>query len=179
MNSSQEDCTVDEGEVLTENSTETGGEAASESEVFKLQQETNELRGNYLRALADLENYRKRAIKERSDLLKYQGERVFVDMLDVLDNLELAIEHSESNPDQLREGVKLIHKMMVDIFDRWEVKAEAALGKPFDPSRHNAITQMAAEGKEAGTVLNELKRAYFYKDKLLRPAEVVVVAKPE
>lgn len=142
--------------------------------------EAREFKEKYLRALADFENFKKRTLKERSDLLKYQGEKVFLDMLEVVDNIDLALQHAEAEPEKLREGVELIHKMFVSTLDKWGVRASSALGKPFDPNEHAAISQIPDGETEPGTVINELKKAYFYKDKLLRPSEVVVsVAPPE
>ncbi len=142
--------------------------------------QAREFKEKYLRALADFENFKKRTLKERSDLLKYQGEKVFLDMLEVVDNIDLALQHAEAEPEKLREGVELIHKMFVSTLDKWGVRASSALGKPFDPNEHAAISQIPDGEAEPGTVINELKKAYFYKDKLLRPSEVVVsVAPPE
>jgi molecular chaperone GrpE len=153
----------------------TGG---GSSAVAALQAEVAEHKDRYLRALADLENYKKRALKERSELLKYQGERVIGDFLEVLDALELAMVHAESDPTKVQEGIKLIHKMFVDTLGRWEVRADSALGGDFDPVKHKAISRLVVGEKKAGTVVGELKKTYFYKDKLLRPGEVVVSAPP-
>ena len=144
------------------------------SEVEKFKSESEENRDKYLRALAEFENYKKRVLKERSELLKYQGEKVLGDMLSVLDNLELALQYSDSEAAKLKEGLELIHKSFVDILAKWEVKGESSVGMEFDPLKHAAISKIFVEGHKPGTVVNELKKAYFYKDKLLRAAEVVV-----
>ncbi|MDC0358323.1 nucleotide exchange factor GrpE [Oligoflexia bacterium] len=152
-------------------------ELAPENEaVEQYQKEIEEYKGKYLRALADLENYKKRALKDRSELLKYQGERVFFDILEVVDNLELALQHAEAEPEKLKEGVELIHKRFLDILGKWEVRASSGLGQEFDPNRHAALSRVAAEGTKPGIIINELKKAYFYKDRLLRAGEVVVTA---
>jgi molecular chaperone GrpE len=158
-------------------------ESSASPEVSgELQQQLDETRQNYLRALADLENYKKRATRERSELIKYQGERVFSDILDIVDNLELAVEHAEADPTKLKEGVQLILKMFHDTLSRWEVRSSPGLMKQFDPNQHSAISRLPSAEHEPGTIINELKKAYFYKDRLLRPAEVVVsvaVEEPE
>jgi len=153
-------------------------EAGEATEIAALKAEVADHKDKYLRALADFENYKKRALKERSELIKYQGERILGDFLDVLDTLELGLTHGESDPAKVLEGLKLIHKLFVDTLGRWEVRPDSAMGKEFDPVKHTAISRMVVPNTKAGTVVGELKKPYFYKDKLLRPGEVVVATAP-
>ncbi|WKZ57387.1 MAG: nucleotide exchange factor GrpE [Bdellovibrionota bacterium] len=158
---------------------------AAQKRIAELEQQLSTEHDNYLRALAELENYRRRAMKERSELLKYQGERVFADLIEVVDNFELALKHAEaaesdqSKAVEFRKGVELIHKMFLDILARWEVRAESGVGKEFDPARYEAISKVAVDDAKPGTIVNELKKAYLYKDKLLRVGSVVVAAARE
>lgn len=138
-----------------------------------------EAQEKYLRALADFENFKKRSMKERSDLLKYQGERVFIDLLEVVDNLDRALEAANSyelteDGKKLREGVELIQRMFLQVLKKWEVRGEGAVGDPFDPQKHEAISQMPSAEFAPGMVMNELEKTYFYKEKLIRPGKVVV-----
>lgn len=149
-------------------------ETAPPSDTQKLQQELNEYQQKYLRALADMDNFRKRAQKEKSDLLKYQGEKILADIVEVLDNLELALQHKDAEIENLRTGIEMIHQQFIDVLGRWGVRAESSVGSQFDPNRQNAINKIATADADPGSVLAELKKAYFYKDKLLRVAEVVV-----
>ena len=147
--------------------------------VEALRRERDELRDQVLRRRAEFENYKKRALKDRADLLKYQGERIFVDLLDIVDNFDLAMQHTGAD-EKFRQGVEMIHRMFQDLLGRWEVRGESAIGKPFDPLKSEAISKIPAPaGTAAGTVVNELKRAYFYKDKLLRVGNVVVADAPQ
>jgi len=151
-----------------------------ESQVEALKREVEENREKYLRALAELENYRKRALRERSDYLKYQGEPILLDILPVVDNLERALQHKDADPEKLRAGIELIYKMLTDVLAKWEVHGESSIGREFDPKIHSAISRVAVDDAAPGTIISELKKLYFYKDKLLRAAEVVVAAeKPE
>lgn len=169
--------------------------------------EARDHKDKYLRALAELENVKKRAIKDRADLLKYQGERIFAELLPVIDNLELALQHTlpqhthgsrgqgdaarGSNGDSstsasagstspsagtsaFKSGIELILKLFVDTLAKFEVRSESALGKQFDPARHSALSKVPTADQSPGTVISEFRKAYLYKDKLLRPAEVVV-----
>jgi molecular chaperone GrpE len=150
-------------------------EAAQEAVVKELA----DMRDRYVRLMADFENFKKRALKEQSELLKYQGERVIIDLLDVLDNLELALNHSSADADKLKTGLEMIQKMFVERLGKWDVRGESGVGAPFDPQRHSAISRVPGADAKPGTIVGELKKAYFYKDKLIRPGEVVVAAEPE
>lgn len=142
--------------------------------VTGLQQEVAELQDKYMRALADFENYKKRAIKERSELLKYQGERILVDLVEVLDNLSLALQYKDSEPQKLAQGLELVHKMFVDSLSKWEVRPVSAVGKEFDPTRYEALSRVPVDDATPGTVIKEIKSAFMYKDKLLRAGSVIV-----
>ncbi len=155
------------------------GNLNENDEVERLRADSAENHNKYLRALADFENYKKRVLKERSEQLKYQGEKVFVDIIDIVDNLELALKHAEAEPGKLREGVEMIHQMFRSTLDKWEVRQKPGKGEKFDPNQHSAISRVPTADAEPGTIIDELKSAYFYKDRLLRPGEVVVAVAPE
>ena len=151
--------------------------AGTEREV--LERELAEARDRYLRLMADFENFKKRALKDQSELLKYQGERVIIDFLEVLDNLDLALNHSSADADKLKTGLEMIQKMFVERLGKWGVRGESGVGALFDPQRHSAISRVPGSDAQPGTIIGELKKAYFYKDKLIRPGEVVVAAEAE
>lgn len=155
------------------------GSFAATAEIAALKAEADANKDKYLRALAELENFKKCAVKERSELLKYQGDRLVTDLLDVLDNLELALSHTDADPAKLKAGLELIHKQFVDVLGRWEIRAVPALGTDFDPVKHQAISKVTSAEHKAGSVISEFKKAYFYKDKLLRHAAVVVAVAAE
>ncbi len=155
------------------------GEAEQPSEGDKLRAELAETKERYIRLMADFENFKKRALKEQSELLKYQGERLVVDLLEVLDNLELALTHSSAEYSKLKAGLEMTQKLFVEKLGRWDIRAESGMGKAFDPQKHQAISKVASEDKAVGTVVGELKKAVFYKDKLIRVGEVVVAVEPE
>jgi molecular chaperone GrpE len=155
------------------NATRTG---SLESGALKLEHELAEMKDRYLRLMADFENFKKRALKEQSELLKYQGERVLVDLLEVVDNLELALTYSSAEYDKLKQGLDMVLKMFVERLERWEVRGESSMGKQFDPHKHAAISRVPGNSTKPGTIVGELKKTYFYKDKLIRVGEVVVAA---
>ena len=166
---------LDESQELPSINRESEGVAA---ELVQVRKELEETHDKYLRSLADLENYRKRVLKERSELLKYQGEKVLYDFLQVVDDFERAVSHLDADPEQIKAGVNLIYKNFLAVLEKWGVRGETTVGSLFDPAKHAAISKVPVDDAIPGTIINELKKAYFYKDKLLRPAEVVVAAAP-
>lgn len=148
--------------------------AVLEAERDAAQAESRENHDKYLRALAELENYKKRVIRERSEFLKYEGARIFLDILDVYDDLDRALQYSQGDLSQVKTGLEMIHKRFAETLSKWEVKGESAIGKKFDPNLFNAISRVPSSGHDPGTIIGELKKAFYYKDKILRHGEVVV-----
>ncbi len=137
----------------------------------------------FLRAYADLENYKKRVEKERADTLKYGNEELMRDLLPFMDNLERAIEHASSeinnNPRALIEGVQLTLKDLRTALEKHGLKAIESVGKPFDPSLHEAMMQVESEAHDPQIVVEEFQKGYLIRDRLLRPARVSVAATRE
>lgn len=152
----------------------TNGEQAAlqGDEKHALEAEVAELKDRHLRLAADFENFKRRALKEQSELLKYQGEKIVVDMLEVLDNLELALTHSSASQESLKTGLEMVHKLFVEKLGKWQIRGEASVGAQFDPQKHAAISRVP--GAESGVIVGELKKPYYYKDKLIRCGEVIV-----
>jgi molecular chaperone GrpE len=177
--------TVKAGKLLGKKSVlmEREAELGSDTELVVLKHELKAAKeeavenfDKYLRAAAEFENFKKRSMKERADLLKYQGERAFVDLLEIVDDFERALQHAGADAGQLKEGLELILKRFVGVLTKWEVKGESAIGKSFDPNFHNALSRVPAPGQAPGTIIGELKKPYFYKDKLIRHGDVIVAA---
>jgi molecular chaperone GrpE len=149
---------------------------AEQDPLEKALKEAEENRDRWMRAVADLENYKKRALQEKSKFLKYRNEELLRDLLAVVDNLERAQIHCDQagRSDALADGVCMIAKMLRDILDRYGVKEIKALGETFDPHLHEAIARGPATDKPANQVVEEMEKGYMYQDRLLRPAKVVV-----
>jgi molecular chaperone GrpE len=132
----------------------------------------------FLRSAAELENYRKRVLREKDELARYTSERVVAALLPVLDNLERALAAAEEHADEktsLLEGLKQIHSQFrrtLEEFGLQEVVAHA--GHAFDPNLHEAISHVESAEHPEGTVLDQVQRGYKLADRLLRPARVVV-----
>lgn len=145
-------------------------------EIMILQERVHILEEETLRAKADLINYRKRKDEEVSNLLKYCNADMILSLLPVLDNFERVI-NKEVESEELKnylEGFKLIYNQIKDILNSNEVKEIEALGKEFDPMQHQSITTRKDDKKAPGTVLEVYQKGYTYKDKVLRPAMVII-----
>lgn len=175
----------DSASVDSQNSESQGTESKTESKKQEAEDQhqspgRDENYDKYLRALADLENVKKRHAKERSDLIRYAGEHLARDLVEVVDNLELALKQKgPAVNDELLKGVEMIYKQFVSILEKHAVSSESAIGKAFDPQKHQAMTSVPTTEFEAGMVMEEYRKAYFFKDRLLRPGQVVVAASPE
>ncbi|MBI5137597.1 MAG: nucleotide exchange factor GrpE [Nitrospirae bacterium] len=131
----------------------------------------------HLHLAAEFENYKKRTRRENEDFRKYANEAILREMLGVLDNFDLAIKHiadADQGIDRLHEGVELIHKQFMDVMDRFGVKEIPAHGERFDPNVHQAVSQIDTADVPDGHVAEAFRKGYFYKERVLRPAMVVV-----
>ena len=147
------------------------------SELELAQIDAAESKDKYIRLVAELENVKKRNAKERSELLRYSGEHIVQDLLDVVDNLQRAVQHSETaSAEEILKGVKMIADEFVSVLERQGVVAKDAVGQVFDPKEHEALASVPTPDHPAGVVIEQLKKAYYMRDKLLRPAQVVVAA---
>lgn len=128
-----------------------------------------------LRTAADLENYKKRAERERSETLKYAHEEIMSDLILVLDNFERALAAAGTNADskQITDGVKLIQKQLLSVLQKYGLRPIEAIGKPFNPELHEAVAQVETDEHPEGTVLTEQLKGYTLDNRLLRPAVVV------
>jgi len=138
-----------------------------------LRVENEELRDRYMRTLADYENYRKRADREKQDFFKYAMAGVLKDLLPVLDNFDRALEHAEEG-DDFHKGVALIYKQLADVLQRHGVRVINDSGVHFDPNIHEAVVTEENAELPTHTVTAILQKGYFLHDRLLRPALVKV-----
>ncbi len=148
-------------------------------EVPKKEEELRSLQDKYLRICADFENYKKRSMKEQMESAKYANERILKELLPVIDNLERAILHSKETSDLkgLVEGVELTYKQFLDSLGRFGVKVVQSIGEPFDPSRHQALSQVETDKHDENIVIEELQKGYLLEDRMLRPALVNISRK--
>lgn len=152
-----------------------------EKQLADAQNEIAELRDKMLRGAAENENFKKRVERERQASLKYAGETIFREILPVVDNLERAITQgvvegvsAEKNLAALLEGVKLTLKSVISTLEKFEVKTIESVGKPFDPKHQEAMAMAESDTVPANHIITEFEKGYYYKDRLLRAAKVIV-----
>jgi len=130
-----------------------------------------------LRAAADLDNYKKRAARERDEVQKFGNERILKDLFPVVDNLDRALAAAAPD-DPLAEGVKLVRASLEQALAKHGVSAFSAMGEKFDPALHEALMQVPTREKPPGTVVLEHARGFKLYDRLVRPAMVGVAVEP-
>jgi len=158
-----------------------GTPAAAESEELADLQaraaKADENWDRYLRAVADLENFKKRAAREKQDAMRIAHESVLHRLLPVLDNLDMAaaaVENAQGDVASLRTGVTMIVSQLRSALTEAGLEEVDATGKPFDPNLHEAVSQVEAVDVPEGHVVQQLRKGYRHRDRLLRPATVVV-----
>ena len=157
------------------------GDGGLELQLKEALDEAADLKDKMLRLAADYENYKKRSDRERATAMKYAGEHIFREFLPVVDNLERAVSQgvvegatAEQNLAGLLEGVELTLKSLTASLEKFEVTPVTSVGEPFDPNKQEALTMESSETVPADHVLTEFEKGYFYKDRLLRAAKVIV-----
>jgi molecular chaperone GrpE len=131
----------------------------------------------FLRGAADLENYKKRAAREREEIQRFGNEKLLKDLLPVADGLDRALA-AASPEDPLADGVRLVRATLEQALGRHGVTAFSALGQKFDPALHEALLQVPSADKAPGTVVLEHARGFKLNDRLVRPAMVGVAVEP-
>lgn len=150
-------------------------------ELEQQKKEAVEANEKYLRTYADFDNYRKRMQRDLSDFRKYANEQLALELLSVVDHLGLALKHSAEGGDSsegVRQGVEQVYKQFRDILEKFGVKPFKAEGECFNPSKHDAVTQVATTEAPENTVVQVFQDGYSYYDKVLRHAKVGVAKRP-
>ncbi len=146
-------------------------EAAKASELFE----------RLLRTTADFDNFKKRAARERDETRKAATEGVITRLLPVLDNFDMAMaaaNQPNTNLDVLKAGVSMIHGQLRSAFSELGLEEISVLGQPFDPALHEAVSQLETASVPEGQVVQELRKGFRLRERLLRPASVVVAKAP-
>ncbi len=154
-------------------------EPSIEEQLAAATQEADAYKDRFLRAKADLENYRKRSVQFVTEGVRDGQRQTFEAILPVIDNLERAVEYQEQHQtdsvEDLLTGVRMTLWQLREALERQEVKRIEAVGEPFDPRFHEAVeVQPAEDGVDADTVIGELQTGYLFGDAVLRPAKVRV-----
>jgi molecular chaperone GrpE len=153
--------------------------AGLDAKVGELEARAAELEDNWRRALADLDNLRKRVAREAGQHRADERARVAGALLPVIDHLELALAHAEADPAAIVEGVRAVRDQAVAVLAALGFERSGSVGERFDPARHEAVGTMAGAGTAPGTVAHVVRPGYGEGDRQLRPAAVVVTTRDE
>lgn len=148
-------------------------------EQQELQQKYDELNDSYLRLFADFDNYRKRMLKEKADIIKSGGEKVLKDIIPLIDDFERAIValHQSDDKEAILEGIDLIYNKFMNFLQQHGIREIEAIGLPFDPEKFEAVgTIPAPEESQEGVVIDLVQKGYTLNDKVIRFPKVIVGA---
>ena len=163
-------------ELATANTELNASQAMSRDLMTKFKDEHEKL----MRAAADLDNFKKRAQKEKEEVQKFGQEKLLKDFFPIFDNFDRALEHAKGPDDyaSLRKGVEMIRKLFIDTLGKHQVKPFSAKGKPFDPTMHEAMSQAESADMPPNHVFAEILTGFTLNDRMVRPALVVVSKAP-
>ncbi|MBI2216661.1 MAG: nucleotide exchange factor GrpE [Candidatus Rokubacteria bacterium] len=155
--------------------------AALQAEIESLKREAEDRQDKMLRALAEVDNARRRAQRDREDYVRYAAESLVRDLIPVLDNLDRALDAARAagNAPSVVDGVELIKREFLRVLERAGVTRYSAIGQPFDPTRHEAFTRVVSADAAPDTVVAETAPGYVLNGRVLRPAMVAVAAAPD
>jgi molecular chaperone GrpE len=161
-------------------------QAQLQADLKAAKDEVAEWQDRFLRKAAEFENFRKRAEKEKTDATALAKSAVLLEFLPVADACERALKSlaeaasaDTGGLQQFKQGVELLYKQLLDTLGRTGVVAIDVEGKPFDPHLHEALSREATDEVQEDTVVRELRRGYLFKERLLRPAQVIVAVRPQ
>ena len=145
-------------------------------EEEKLRNQVAELEDKLLRSAAEFDNYKKRVARQYEDMVRTAGESLIGELLEVVDNFERALNHTEEDTDfdAFREGTKLIFNQMMNLLKKYDVTPIEALGQPFDPNLHEAMMQIESDEYDEGVVAVEMSRGYRQGTRVIRHSKVGV-----
>ena len=180
----EKDINIEEEEELTQDApeaTEEQGEQEATTEekdpIEQAQDEIAELKDKYLRSVAEFDNYRKRTLKERAELILNGGEKVMTAILPVVDDMERAIDNGKKTDDPavLREGMELIYHKLLKVLESQGISTIATEDADFDTDVHEAVAMVPGMGDDKkGKVIDCLQKGYKLNDKVIRHAKVAV-----
>lgn len=162
---------------VTNNQSEEGTVADGSDNVTDWEGKYKTLNDSYLRLVAEFDNYRKRTLKEKSELLKSGSERVLIDVISVVDDFERALDNVSKAEDveAVKEGVELIYNKFSNFLTKHGVKEIETIGQPFDADKHEAVTSIPAQKEEdKDKIVDAIQKGYTLDDKVIRYPKVIV-----
>lgn len=153
----------------------------TKKQLEETRDQQKECKDSLLRLSAEFENVRKRTQKEKEEFVKYANEKLILELIDIMENLERGLENAKKaeNKDKLIEGMKLIYKQFKNVLEKNGLTPIKALGEKFDPYKHEAMMQTITDEYEDGTILEEFARGYMLNNKVIRYSKVRVSKRKE
>jgi len=138
----------------------------------KKEDKVKELTETVQRLQADFENYKKRTEKEKQEFVNYACQNIVLDLLPILDNFELALQHTK-NQEEFVKGIELVYANFIDVLEKKGLKQINSINKEFNPVIHEALMQEKSK-ESPGTIIEEFQKGYMINDKVIRPTKVKV-----
>lgn len=170
---------MDEKEGIETETEAIAVEEHQSDQVMQLQQQLEELNQRFLRVAADFDNFKRRTAIEKTELMQYSNAKILGEMLPIMDNFQLALNNSSTTPEveNVIKGVDMIYRQLAQVLEQAGMVKIEALGKPFDPNKHEAIMQVQDDSVDEDTIIEELRCGYMLKDRVIRPSMVKVSTK--
>jgi molecular chaperone GrpE len=149
-------------------------EQLEEKTLQEEERRSGEYKDDLQRKQAELENYRKRMVREQTRIIEQANRRLIEQLLPVIDNLEKALQSSQASGDQLTQGVRMVYDQLMDLLKKEGLEEINPLGHPFDPEVCEAVMAVVSDNHEDETVVEVHQKGYMYKGNLLRPARATV-----
>lgn len=155
--------------------------ASAAAEIEDLKRQLADKHDRLLRAVAEVDNVKRRTQRERDEYVRYANESLLRDLVPILDNFDRALEAARATGEATKvvEGIALIQRELLKVLERTGVTRYSALGERFDPNRHEATGRVVSVNQPPDTVVVEIAPGYFLNGRLLRPAQVLVAAAPD
>lgn len=149
-----------------------------QDKLKKSEETASKNKEQYLRTLAEFENFRKRMEREKDEMIKYGNEKLLKELFPVLDHLEMTVDHAEKD-DPILEGVQLVVKQFYGVLEKFGIQVVTGEGLPFDPHRQESIGTIETADSKPGTVVKVNRKGFMLTDRLIRPALVTVAKSPK
>ncbi len=175
----EEEASKEELSAGVEREEEEEEEEGPEAIMAQLEEEKQQLNRRLLRAHADLENFKKRSIRERQESIRHANKEIFLHILQVLDNFERAMLSVQDPKDNFVVGISMIQKQLTEVLTQHGVEEIKAMGRPFDPYLHEAIAMEESSEHEENTVIEEFQKGFRFHGSLLRATKVKVAVAPK
>ncbi|MCX6120535.1 MAG: nucleotide exchange factor GrpE [Ignavibacteriales bacterium] len=144
------------------------------TEIQRLEEELTNERDRHLRTLAEFKNYRRRIERDGNKFAETAIRKILLSFLDIIDDIEHALQSTSEDERPIADGIKMIHQKFLALLKKEDVRPLVSIGEKFDPELHEAVAMVKRKGVDHGIIIDDMRRGYFWKKELLRPAQVCI-----